>query len=77
MAIAILYFCLLWLCQIFSWPKCDGAISHLPGPPRALTGNGATPIYGHTQLFMNKAGDMANEFDSKQLKIKWLCPIPN
>ena len=72
-AIAILYFCGLWLRQLFSWPKRDVSVSELPGPPRALTGHGALPVYGHTRLFQDLGGEMAQRFDPTQKEIQWLA----
>lgn len=71
--IAIIYFCVLWLRQILSGPRADGLVSSLPVPPRALTGKGALPVYGHTALFMNHAGDMVldQSFDPDRRQIRW------
>jgi len=75
--IAIIYFICLWIRQIFSWSKPDRAVSELPVPPRALTGNGALPVYGHTRFFRDKAGDVALDFDPQQLSLRWFWPIPS
>jgi hypothetical protein len=58
-SLAVLYFILLWLRQVFSWPRRDLSISMLPPPPRGMTGHGALPVYGHTYLFKRYAGDTA------------------
>jgi hypothetical protein len=58
-AVAIMYFFGLWIRQVFSWPRRDRSVSDLPAPPRALSGNGALPVYGHTRLFARLAGDVA------------------
>jgi cytochrome P450 len=57
--VAIIYFVVLWVRQLFSWPRRDKSVSDLPAPPRACTGNGALPVYGHTRLFFRLAGDVA------------------
>ena len=70
-AIAIIYFIGLWIRQLFSWPKRDKS-SPFPAPPRALTGHGAMPVYGHTSLFADRAGDCATLFDPHDLTVRWL-----
>lgn len=57
--IAIIYFIGLWIRQVFTWPRRDRSVSDLPAPPRACTGNGSLPVYGHTRLFFRLAGDVA------------------
>ena len=44
---------------MFIKPRKDTAASDLPAPPRALSGHGALPVYGHTRLFCQQAGDFA------------------
>ena len=65
-AIAIIYFFGLWIRQIFSFPRRDLNVSSLPGPPRALSGNNALPVYGHTHLFTRHGGDAALYFSPTQ-----------
>eukprot|EP00977_Amphora_coffeiformis_P014154 scaffold3882_cov164-Amphora_coffeaeformis.AAC.22 len=62
---------MLWIRQIFSWPQRDKA-SHLRAPPRALTGHRARPVYGHTALFVDRAGDCATLFRPEDRSIMWL-----
>jgi len=71
-AIAILYFFGLWLRQLFSFPRRDKSVSQLPRPPRALSGNGALPVYGHTRLFTRMAGDVALLFNPDWREIQCL-----
>jgi hypothetical protein len=70
--VAIVWFIVLWIRQVFSSPRRDKAGSPLPGPPRALTGHRARAVYGHTALFVDRAGEAALVFDKDQREIKWL-----
>jgi hypothetical protein len=54
-----------------TWPCRDRHASALPAPPRACSGNGALPVYGHTRLFMRLAGDVALLFDRDWQE--WRC----
>jgi cytochrome P450 len=70
--VAIIYFIGLWIRQVFTWPRRDKHFdSKLPAPPRACTGNGAWPVYGHTRLFCRLAGDVALLFQPASRE--WGC----
>lgn len=78
-AVAILYFIGLWCRQVFSGPRRDRS-SPLPAPPRALTGKGALPVYGHTIHFQRLAGSVSLLFDAGAREIaglpaKWTKPL--
>ena len=63
MGVAIIYFVALWIRQLFSGPGRDHHHpTRLKPPPRALSGNGAWPVYGHTPLFRRKGGNIALMF---------------
>jgi len=72
-AIAIIYFCVLWLRQVFSKPRRDWSASPLKAPPRALSGNRALPVYGHTLLFQRLAGDAALLFPPTWREMNGVC----
>ena len=45
--------------------------SDLPVPPRALLGNGAQPVFGHTWIFRRLGGDLALDFSPDCREWKW------
>jgi hypothetical protein len=61
--IAIVYFIGLWIRQLFLGRCRDAAFATWPPPPRALAGNGAWPVYGHTRLFRRHVGDVMWKFE--------------
>lgn len=69
--IALIWLTYLFIVQLFSGPKRD-ASSSLPVPPRAITGNGAWPVLGHTLLFSKHGGDMAVLFPPEWREWRWL-----
>ena len=71
LGIALIWLTYLFIVQLFSGPKRD-ASSSLPVPPRALTGNGAWPVLGHTLLFSKYGGDMAVLFPPESREWRWL-----
>ncbi|GAX20222.1 hypothetical protein FisN_12Hh069 [Fistulifera solaris] len=62
-AIAIVYFIGLWIRQLFLGRRRDPHFAAWPPPPRALAGNGAWPVYGHTRLFRRHVGDVMLKFE--------------
>lgn len=71
--IAVIYFCVLWIRQIFSFLRRDRTHpSLLPAPPRALACLGALPVYGHTFLFQKWAGGCARHFHPDTTEISCL-----
>ena len=60
-AFVLLYWLYLTIVQLLSGPRRD-LKSSLPVPPRALTGNGAWPILGHTILFHKHGQNIAYLF---------------
>ncbi|GAX21367.1 hypothetical protein FisN_12Lh069 [Fistulifera solaris] len=62
-AIAIVYFIGLWIRQLFLGRRRDPYFAAWPPPPRALAGNGAWPVYGHTRLFRRHVGDVMLKFE--------------
>jgi hypothetical protein len=71
LAVALIWLTYLFIVQLFSGPKRDTS-SSLPVPPRALTGNGAWPVLGHTLLFSKHGGDMAVLFPPEWREWRWL-----
>lgn len=67
---ALLYLLYLTLLQLIYGPKRDPN-STLPVPPRALTGNGAWPVLGHTILFHKYGPDTAFLFPPEWRE--WRC----
>ena len=72
MGIAILYFAFLSLRHLMIGPRRDWKVSNLPAPPRACTGNGAKPVFGHTKLFTRLGGDVALLFPKTMREWRWL-----
>lgn len=56
--------------QLLSGPRRDSS-SDLNVPPRAVNGNGALPVLGHTLLFHKLGGDMAALFHPEGRAWKW------
>lgn len=69
--IAIAYFGFLTTRQLVIGISRDKS-SPLPVPPRALTGNKATPVFGHTWLFRRLGGDLALNFPPEWREWKFL-----
>ncbi len=72
MGIAILYFLFLMLRHLLIGPRRDYKVSDLPAPPRAITGNRAQPVFGHTRLFTKYGGDLGLLFPPHWREWKWL-----
>ena len=70
--VGMIYFAFLSVKQIFSGLRRDRNASDLPPAPRALTGNGSQPVFGHTRLFTRLGGDIAREFKPDSNEVWWL-----
>ena len=70
----MIYFTFLSLRHLLIGPRRDSKASPLPAPPRALTGNRAQPVFGHTRLFTRLGGDVAILFPKDMREWRWLPP---
>lgn len=69
--VAMIYFAFLSLRHLFVGPGRSKE-SPLPSPPRAVTGNRAQPVWGHTPLFSKLGGDIALLFPADMREWWWL-----
>ena len=70
--LAATYWAFLVTRQLLAGPRKDLAVSVLPTPPRALTGNSAQPVWGHTSMFQKHGGNIALLFPPDWREWKWL-----
>lgn len=80
--LAAAYWAFLVTRQLLAGPRKDLAVSCLPTPPRALTGNSSQPVWGHTSMFQKHGGSIALLFppdwrEWKWLPKKWSRPLGN
>lgn len=68
----MLYFSFLSLRHLCIGPRRDAKASDLPTPPRAITGNAAQPVIGHTFRFTRLGGDVALLFPPDWREWRWL-----
>jgi cytochrome P450 len=68
----IIYWSFLAVRHLLAGPRKDRAVSSLPTPPRALTGNGSQPVWGHTSMFLKHGGDIGLLFPPDWREWKWL-----
>eukprot|EP00934_Nitzschia_sp_Nitz4_P008783 Nitzschia sp. Nitz4//scaffold21_size171442//114551//115223//NITZ4_002177-RA/size171442-exonerate_est2genome-gene-0.189-mRNA-1//-1//CDS//3329542459//8773//frame0 len=71
LVLILCYLVYLTIIQMISGPTRDSS-SQLLVPPRALSGNGALPVLGHTRLFTKYGGDMAFLFPPEWTEWRWL-----